>query len=341
MRNNLLYKTTGSGCADIDSTTLESCILRVVDCDKTDGTLLLTDCDETYMCNRCQTDPVYYMPWVPGMTFMLQTQFVNTVDTEPETPSAGFGSYVTAELLDFQFNVVESDFTQISSRYLAGWNGDNSYQVIEIDTSLPAFDGLNCFIIRINARDSFGTVYKSLCTHHFEKLRPCDTAIRIEGLYANFDCFRNYYALPDVGSSVGSARFKYSNGLYFRANVKDHDDSFEKTIISNRVVSVEQISSYRLVFHNLLPAYAMRILTRQLLPAARTFADGEEYSIPTFTMNNLANNVNYYFFTVDMQRTCDNNFRCVPVGEYTEPPILPPVLDGCVDCIDEPCVGST
>lgn len=339
MRNNLQYLTTGSGCAYLDDTTLESCVLRVVDCDKTNGTLLLTDCDKLWNCNRCQTDPQFWMAWVDGMKFMLQTQFVNTSQVDPETPTAGWGDYIKAELLDVNFNVIESNYQNIASRWMVGWDGDTSYQIIEIDTSLTAFNSLECFIIRISGLDSFGATYKTLCTHHFRRLQECEEAILIEGVYGLSDCFDNFYSLPDEGAWYGSERFAYSNALYYKASVKDYRDSFEKEIVNNRVVSVTQISSTRLVFHDFLPPFASRIITRQMLPAPVVAVNGISYTIDSFTVDNQVDGRNYFFYTVDLEQKCVNDLRCVPAGEFREPPILPETPDTCVECVEVSCFG--
>lgn len=339
MRNNLKYLTTSSGCAFLDDTTLESCVLRVVDCDKTDGTLLLADCNQLWNCNRCQTDPEYWMPWVEGMTFMLQTHFVNTAQVDPETPTAGWGDYVKAELLDLEFNVIEGSYLNLASRYLVGWTGEASYQVIEIDTSLPAFDSIDCFIIRLSALDSEGATYKTLCTHHFRKLGPCEEALRLEGVYGLYDCYENFYGTPEEDAYMGNERFQYSNALYYKASIRTYQDSFEKTLVNNRVVSVSQTYSYRLAFHDFLAPYASRIITRQILPAPTVAVGGEIYTINSFSLDNQVEGRNYFFYTVDLERLCENDLRCTPAGSISEPPILPENPDICVDCVEISCFG--
>lgn len=338
-RNNLLYKSLGSGCINLDGTTLESCVLRVVDCDRTDNELLLTDCDKVYMCNRCQTDPIYYMPWVTGMKIMIQTKFVNTVDSTPESPDAGWGSYISAELLDFNFNVIESLYTNISSRYLVGYEGGESYQVIEIDTSLPAFSSLSCFMIRINALDNTGSTYRSVCTQMFRTLGPCEEALELEGQYNYRDCFDNFYGLPEQGAWVGSERFAYRNSLYFRASTIVGNDQIEKTTSGETTTNTTLTAITRLVLHDLLPEYATRIIVRQMLPAPDIRVEDKLFTLPSFTMQNQARSMRYFFFTVDLEDRCFNELRCLPATSTGEPPIIPPSGEFCVDCIEVSCFG--
>lgn len=334
MPDNLYIVPQSETFADAMSHTRRDCTIKRVDCTPTPTETILHD-GEFWNCNLCQTDSPYFLPWVEDMKFMVQTLFSDNVNPDPENPVDGWGTVVKAELYDASDDsLVSGTITDFASRYLVGWDGTQTYQLIEIDTSKAAFDDLTCFYVKLSELDSEAATVRSLSTQVFSRLAACSEAVKVEGRYNTYDCFGFYYGAPVA--YVGTGIFAYSNALYFEAEIVPGADNFTKTAFSGRVVAAEVVRADTLALTRALPPWAKTTLIRQILAAPKVYVNSEYYELENFTPENKLSGTRMFLFDVPLEQVCEVSFRCVPFQDEASDPldVQPPgVSPCCVDCI--------
>lgn len=156
-------------------------------------------------CNKkCSSDKDYFITVPPDGKIMFQTNF-NT----GRAPSGGWGDTINISLFDEKGILVTENHELFSSRSIVAHSGKLAYQTIEIDFSKITN---NCGHFEI----TFGET--TIKTHHY-KIDDCACLIEIEGLYSGYDCWKNYYGLPN-GTFIGNGDLVYSNKIYLEGSVK-------------------------------------------------------------------------------------------------------------------------
>lgn len=324
---------------NVDSFTLESCDIRTVDCSPDQPDSFFTECSRRWNPNKCVNESCYFTPWVRGEKFMIQTTFVDLISPDAENPTAAFDQVVRISIIDaVTGSTAGTGSAAVSDRFFNGWNGSNSFQVIEIDTSKPLFSGLSCWYIQVESIDSIGTALKTICSHDYkEYFETCDglEIVTVEGRYGGFDCSGLYYLEPDefVGTS-----FAYENKMNIAARIVDGNDSFTKTLFSRSVVKTELTAVSNLVLMAAIPPGIKNFFVRNILSAPGLYVDGRPFEVDSFSLSNKLNsNQRMFLFNVAMTNTCENEFGCTPfIPPSGEPPIVvvPPGPNACcIDCI--------
>lgn len=114
----------------------------------------LTECDEKWNCNHCDSDRQYFIPYYAVDKTQIQTTFSDSYNADRKNPVSGFGTYIKAILLQKNESPV-TDMSFLSCKMVA-WGCGKSYQIIEIDTSLITD---SCWSITYEVYDS-GVVKK-------------------------------------------------------------------------------------------------------------------------------------------------------------------------------------
>lgn len=332
-------------CTDIDSRTFISCF-PVLQCEAVEPMGLLTECDNRWNDNLCQTDKCYSSPVPIGETFMLQTRFADFVNADPLMPTLGWGDWMHIEMYNAEDgSLVATDPNLFASRYGVGAlpNGAGSYQVIEIDNTLAAFSGVDCYYFEIYSEDAGGTENRRVCTNHFFSPRPCRNILRLESLYPEYDCFGNFYGIAEewVGSTTDP--FVYRNHFWIDGTVLSWNDSVVKTVVNNRATEVTVTEQYKVVMEGIIPWYIKNMISRVWAPGFEVYADNDLYELDSFQVDNKlrATAGRQFLFDWTMQKTCEINYGCVPLAEretlFVVPDLQP--LPDCVECIPVTCIG--
>lgn len=325
--------------------------VQILDCNPTptDGALTAGN---HWNCNLCQTDLPYFMPVSTGRRFHIQTQFVDFYNSNPEAPTAGWGSWIVINLYNAANNlVVSSTLADMASRWGVGWNGESSYQIIEIDPSLPAFAGLESFYFEIRANQNVGNPNREVTidTQHYRIVGACDPTVLLRGTYpeASFDCLGNYYGAAEPGSWLGNttASFLYRNDMLVEGALYLSGASIEKSIIgptvrrrgTRRRVTTSQLDTIRRfnMSRQIAPYMATNII-KQVLSAQYVLANGTVYELDSFSVENKLSDTRMFLFDIDLTESCDLDFRCRKAtsddGSLVIPEVEPPTETCITDC---------
>lgn len=300
-------------CVDLGAIAYKACLPEIKNCQRTCTDFLVTDEEGLWNCDICQNECLYNHPYELGDKIMVQFQLQDFYNADEMNPTNGWGTFLRGELCDKDGNVVSTSFSDYGSRWLVGWDGTNSYQLLEIDTTLiNAVIPDGCFSLKITSYDNTNTFRDVYFTQHFEKHLDCDELVEIEGIYDTYDCCNNYYGDPVSFLSNDGNPFNYTNKVKFRATFFDAPgDSFVKDVFSSRKRSGgTYTTAYSLQLHDFVPPYVKNTLQKQLLFAPRVFIDGVEYFIDDFQQSNDASKGRMFHVSATLNSECTLNYQC-------------------------------
>jgi hypothetical protein len=213
--NYIWTNLNGDICLNLNGLNGTYCFPIKDQCQDTDDEGLLQSCTQPYCVIRCIDDPTGEIPYIRGDKIMFQTQFRDLFNADPENPQAGWGEWVFMHIIDAATGN-EYQYGMEDFRKYVCHNGQNSFQVIEIDTGVEVFpcvwyavfyaykldetDPENPQLVEVDCRQ----------THNFKEADDCMETHTIEGLYARFDCKGNYYG-QTCDNFYGDEYFQYSN----------------------------------------------------------------------------------------------------------------------------------
>lgn len=263
-----------------------------------DGTGIFTD--DSWNCNRCRgMEPKAYMPWVQGDKFMFQTNFADQHHADIENPSDPFAptaavSAATSYRAELCYpggsSLVLAEFASAS---MVAWNGENSYQIVEVDTDLTLFDTLDCWELKISSLDASGNVADFMSTQTFKKAVCTEETILIRGNYKLWDCFGNYYGEPTV--YVGD-QLLYDNRLRMWGLVANIGISSNASFDFSSANSGQSSVVYRYNTTEWYPPYQRKLL--------QVFLDSTSFTLGGQYYRRPAYNVEGGFFKIPLEKSC-------------------------------------
>ncbi len=306
------YPLSGS----IQNMNAYSHVIRIVpiDCTPTCLDTVLAECDSKWNCQQQSKGALYYTPVLDGDSFMFQLQFLDRWNDDPSEPEEGWGGWgnqVVAELYNYDGTLLSDDHTDFSSRFLVGWDGTKSYQLIEINFDLlkTNFPDVSCFYFKFIAQGAAQDVIfetDSVCSQDFQYIPGgCPDTILIEST-GQRDCCGNYYGLPVA--YIGS-KFAYSNKWRYYASIRQTNVEFEKTRFGTKRPKVELDRNFTLQLRRKIPPYLFKQLAEIHLAGNRVFVDEVEYFIDAFSFNNESEG-KMFIGRFDLFQECDSNYQC-------------------------------
>ena len=293
------YYTPPATCVNLNSNTLILCFDKV-DCNPS-STLLLKDCNDLNNCNRCEGDEPYYIPFSEDCPVMFQLKEIDTYNSDPENPTAGWGEWMEVDLCDGNGAVVSSNIDDFTSDHLVGYL-DHSFQTISIDTSAVP----DCWALKIRILNADGTVNKELCSEPFRKVP--DTCNRdkellcIESDYSNQDCEKNCYQLANT--YTGTRNFKYSNKICLLGSLECEPGSITRERSGNTITSTTYQEQFTLRLSCPIPKYMHQYLMSVVLGGKDIKINGEVYEFDTQTPDNQLQNGELYYYSLSFYRDC-------------------------------------
>lgn len=265
-------------CASLETQAAYFCIPNKEQCGNDGG--LIVPCGEEYQCSDCcgELNLDWYLPFLDTDTIQIQSRIHDFYNADRENPLAGFGSWIDAVIVDLNTNT-ESDISNYvtANGAFVGWNGRNSYQIIELDGSLLP----NCWklIYRVYNDESPQDELQELCSQHFKK-GSCNGTLLIQGLRKGFDSEGNYYDLPLA--SFGDTPYFYNNQIRLEGYIKDAVP--EKTTTQRQGRNIVKTIKYVSQVHLLaVPMFVIAYLENQILSAKNIKIDGKVYTAETGT----------------------------------------------------------
>lgn len=310
--NYKLYPIKNDNCVNLDMHVRRFCFPPFEDCSPTPLDIILTSCDAIWNCNLTQTDIAYFTPYVVGDKIHIQTLFADNYNADRTNPINGWvdstPGYLTAELCALDGTVLSSTLNDFLSSYLAGWNGLNSYQIIEIDTQLidTNFADEDCWSIRLTSYDQTG-IEQQVCTQHFAKA-ICEKTVKIKSEFRGFDCFGHYYGSP---VAFLGTEFTFNNEMRYWADLIDSGTNFQKTLFYETAVKNDLEENYLLVLSKMIPPYSKNMLTKMHLAGQKVYFNDGLYRIDDYNVTN-ENQKGKMFLIPDIQifKKCEIDFRC-------------------------------
>jgi len=206
MPDNYLW-TPGNGtiCTNLNGLNGYSCFPELKQCLDTDDDGFLMSCDKLFCELKCRWEPKGEIPYIAGDLIMFQLQFRDLINPNPKIPIFGWGDWVFLEIWDAStMTIFSTEAINTDSRNYVCHNGQNSYQVIEVDTGVADFPC--AWFAKFYAYDAeltlvgeeyviTGDLEEIDCrqSHNFNRVSSCNELHLIEGLYEEFDCLGNFY----------------------------------------------------------------------------------------------------------------------------------------------------
>jgi hypothetical protein len=248
---------------------------------------------------------------------MIQTRFDDNYNTDKTTPTIGWDTFVKVNLYTTDGTVISTGVTTVASRYLVGYDGSNSYQLIEIDMALVSAlvgavtPSTDCFVLEFESYVTGDVLEQTVQTEYFKIIDPdCDETILVKGTYPNLDCYTNYYGEPETGAYVGSELFQYDNTRRYDAYIRDTGGSIEKTVFSNvgtrKVQATDIVDRFSFILTELIPPFIKNQLLYVHMAGDAFIADGKTYYTDSTDITNENAESNMFLFSAEVTTTCTN-----------------------------------
>lgn len=259
------------------------CLPEIVNCDPNPYDGLIGDCENNWNNTLCQSDLCFSMPVFRGDKIQLQTIWRKPVDEETE-----FADWVQVKLYNNNGDLISDDLTDFLSKYGGFTSPRGDYQLYEIDTSLPAFDGVDCWHIEITTfvEGEGGRLIKNFaCSQDFCFIADCDSYPMFKPEIKAFDGFGYYYGEPVTWTD---------NNFKFQPQYRIHGEVLLKGAESQKIVTGDSVSllSVREVYHvdvlDWVAPYFLKLLVKTILAGKYVYVDGEKFetSDQTITRTN-------------------------------------------------------
>lgn len=282
------------------------CVPGLEPCDPnpTDG--IIQDCEDTWNRNFCRKDQCWSMPYQSGDKIQMQTRFRDLYNDDPAAPLAGWDDAFVVSLVDSATGeILSSLIADFASRYYVGWDGRGAYQVLEIDTSLPIFEGVTCWHLEFKAmqeitegESTITVTHDSACSEDFCEIQDCDQYLRVEPIYSRRDGFGYWYGMPKAYH--GSEPFAFNPVYRFPIDVVQVGGDLEKTIAGRNTVTAKTSRRYVCEMTELVPPYVFNQWLRMILPAPQIKIESETYTYPGGSVSRENRGSEMFIFSVTL-----------------------------------------
>lgn len=263
-------------CSPVEGKSRIQCLPIKKKCDRTTKDNLITLCGNEYHNTKSCINYPFGIPFGEGDKIQIQLQLHDFANVDPTNPIIGWGDWVFCKLVKIDGTEI-TDMDLFSSKRWVGWNGSGSYQVIEIDTSLPNFP--KCFSLQFyTVSDEVATI--NYCSQLFTVAENCDRLITLEGLYDTLDCNGNYY-----GNFKGNT---YSNKISVIGKVTETFPTLTKETKNGNVISSKSERNFKIVLPEKIPQYFINYLTSVIFSANKIKINDELVKISNFAINEKA-----------------------------------------------------
>ena len=250
---------------------------------------------DSWNCNLCGADKPFFIPFLRGDIFPLQTVFPDNFNTNPSVIASGFKDslaadwYVMVELQDESGTTISSFIDTFCSEYNVSYTPEfGSVQTWFVNTGLLPLS-LNCFRFKItyyfyNQVTALKEVERVIYTEYFRKIEDCERYSAISSTYDTIDCYGNLYTEPQ--NYLGTSNTAYYNFLRLEGEVEYTGSSVNNEVETDRgiVLRKQIIEDYQLRGGIVAPYFA-RMIDRAVL-GKTVLVDGVQYENFSFSKNN-------------------------------------------------------
>ena len=252
------------------------CALEFRPCNPNPESGPIKDCADTWNQIYCSHDGPFSMQYVRGDKIQFQTKFRDYYNPDEENPADGWNIFVIARLVTVD-GVISEDVADFCSKYFVGWNGVESIQSIEIDTSLPIFDEVECFHVEFESRYLDGEtiiIDSTACTEEWCNCFNCKPWPLLESQIKGYDGHGYWHG--DMQSLQG-VYFTFSPKYRFPLELVQVGAGVSRILTPGGVQHFDSKLIYRVGTLEYVPPYVLNMLILGFITGKTIIFAGEIY----------------------------------------------------------------
>lgn len=262
------------------------CLPGRIICDTNPQDGPIRKCEDTWNNIYCQTDEPFFMQFKRGDLIRFQTKFRDQWNPDPENPADGWDVFVRAKLYNNDTGQLISDeVNDFASRWVVGWNGKESIQIIEIDTTKPAFDNVTCWHIEFETyrvetdeEENETTIIDSTaCTEDFCDCGECEDWPLLEAIVTGYDGHGYWHGA--LTGWTGTGNFTYSPAFRFPLEIVQTGNRNTRTVSERFDLDFQASKVFGVSTFTPVPPYVSNMLALGFLIGARLIFDSNMYDL--------------------------------------------------------------
>jgi hypothetical protein len=289
------------------------CIPGRTVCDPNPDDGVITKCDQRWNENFCQNDREYTMAFRRGDKLHFQTKFRDFWNPDPEVPSGGYNDWIIVRLIKNGTNeTLSEDVADFASRYWVGWNGQESIQVLEVDTQLPIFDDVECWHLEFESRriETKGeeeeeteiiVIDSEACSEDFCDCDTCDVQPLFRAIHGQGYDGHGYYYGP-VTNFVGNAFFLYNPAWRFPMEYLQIGGRVTRETSPTAVVDHDVSEVWHVGTITAVPPFVFNMVLKGILTALQVKINGKRFQIADRSITRTNNKSEMLTFTFEIYR---------------------------------------
>ncbi|MGV6816108.1 MAG: hypothetical protein ACWA44_02425 [Thiotrichales bacterium] len=295
--NNFVTLAPAS-CRVLNSDQIRFCLPEKEIClsQPTDG--ILSECGQSWNCTKCAADSEYLIPFIRNDKIQILTRMYDGYNADPENPVHGWGTFIRAEFMGDVSGTI-TNLAAFTSRKMVAWGCDQSYQILEVDTSLFP----DCiFSIQITTYNTSGDIIEQVCTQEYGEVNSKAKVVMLTGNNTKKDCFGGCYEAPDayVGDLI-----MYDNSIRLHGYIKASDISKESIVVQGTTTRTEFEDQYIFQLGAPIPPFMHRVLMRQIMAGSTVTIDGETYDVPeSLSSSNDLDRGYMFLYSLTLTKEC-------------------------------------
>jgi hypothetical protein len=286
------------------------CLPVPVVCDPNPDSGPIRDCEDTWNNAHCVQDENYSMAYLHGDLIQFQTKFRDFWNTDPENPDDGWNLFVKAKLIsNDDGSLLSDDVALFASRYYVAWNGVESIQVLEVDTSLPIFDDVICWHIEFESyrietvgegeeEVSTTIIDSTACTEDWCDCGDCEAQPLLTSNITGYDGHGYWHG--DVSSWVGNEIFIFQPSYRFPLEIVQIGGQMTKETTRTQTLSFEGAAVFHVGTFIPVPPYVLNMLVFGFLSGRLLTFAGETYSTEDVSIRRTNKRSEMQVFTFEL-----------------------------------------
>lgn len=286
------------------------CIPTPEICDPNPDDGPIRDCEDTWNNSHCVTDSDFFMKYAHGDKLQFQTKFRDFWNTDPENPDDGWDIFVKAKLISNDTGATLSEeVADFCSRYYVAWNGTESIQVLEVDTSLPIFDDVICWHLEFESyrvetvgegeeAEDITVIDSSACSEDWCDCQECELQPVLKSNMTGYDGHGYWHG--EVDSWVGNQVFVFNPAYRFPLEIVQIGTQMTKETTNTNTISFEGAQVYHIGTTEPVPPYVLNMLTFGFLTSRILTFAGEDYSTEDVSIRRTNKRSEMQVFTFEL-----------------------------------------
>lgn len=287
------------------------CVPEAIVCDPNPENGPIRDCEDTWNNSHCVTDENFFMRYESGDLIQFQTKFRDEWNDDPDAPVDGWNTFIKAKLISNDTGATLSeDVADFASRYYVAWNGKESFQVIEIDTSLPIFDDVICWHLEFETyrietinegeedEEDITIIDSTACSEDWCDCGDCDEWPLLESLITGYDGHGYWHG--EAEAYVGTGYFVFKPAYRFPFEIVQVGSQISSIVTNTTTLDFEAAAVFTAGTIMPVPPYVLNMLTFGFLTGRLLNFAGKTYSREDISIRRTNKRSEMLVFTFDL-----------------------------------------